>query len=120
MASLLFTTSNQNYMELNQELIRQLAQGQIWVENSEYADISAEQLDKLTMILRTACPEDDYPLQGQCNFYEVIGKHWYERDNRSVNPAAPIDDFFIKTSNYDTPDTHPRGKIAYLLLRKLH
>lgn len=117
----LFTTSNQNYMELNQELIQQFREGKILIRNPEYRNISAEQLTKLRTIFVAACPKDDYTAQGQCNFYEVSnGTRWYGCSTSRELPVVDIDDFFIKTSNYDTPNTLTRSKNAYLLLRRLH
>lgn len=117
----LFTTSNQNYMELNQELIQQLVEGKICVRNPTYAEITAEQLQKLSTILHAACPTDPYKLKGNCPYYITNPStgHW-RCFTSDVTRAVDIDDFFIKTSNYDTPNTHTRSKNAYLLLRRVH
>jgi hypothetical protein len=74
--------------QLNKEMVRRLADGEIVLHNSDGT------LEKLQEILKAAAPKDKVLVRGKCSYYGIISGEWSSFFLPPSTPSFPISAFY--------------------------
>jgi len=82
--------------QLNKEMVRRLADGEIVLHNSDGT------LEKLQEILKAAAPKDKVLVRGKCSYYGIISGEWSSFFLPPSTPSFPISAFYEEKEEQKT------------------